>query len=325
MFDVGGVVPERFRARLYEAAFRVPPALRRRWIPTSPSILQAVEEALRRHYFTAEPAAQDLQDHLETRLRIARCRKIPWINAALPLDGARVLEIGCGTGSSTLALAEQGARVTSIDVEQSDAAVAQIRCRLYGVPSDVRVLNASELASTFTAESFDLVLFYASLEHMTPTERTRSLQAAWQLLRPGGFLCVVDTPNRLWPYDRHTSKLPFFNWLPDDLAYQYAARSPRADYREACAQPADAHAMQRFHRWGRGVSFHDFELALGDLDYAQLAPGLFERERRRNPLLWARWALSERATFRALRSHAAHLPALFFEPGIALLLAKQSR
>jgi hypothetical protein len=73
---------------------------------------------------------------------------------------------------------------------------------------------------------------------------------------------VVETPNRLWCIDNHTSLLPFFMWLPDDLALAYAGRSPREAIREKFAG-AGEEQMLEFLRQGRGVSYHEFELALG--------------------------------------------------------------
>jgi hypothetical protein len=64
----------------------------------------------------------------------------------------------------------------------------------------------------------------------------------------------------LWFYDGHTSLLPFFHWLPDELAFQYAPMSPRENFRERFTD----YATQRepFLRTGRGMSFHEFELAI---------------------------------------------------------------
>jgi Methyltransferase domain len=76
---------------------------------------------------------QDLEDHLYNRIRDDRQRIIPWLDHVRPLNGARILEIGCGTGSSTVALTEQGAVVTGIDVDEDVLVVARDRCEAYGV------------------------------------------------------------------------------------------------------------------------------------------------------------------------------------------------
>jgi protein-L-isoaspartate O-methyltransferase len=84
-----------------------------------------LQESLRQHFFTDtsyypdEPGAylstevgqSDLKGHLTGRLASFRSVVVPWLNATMPLEGKRVLEIGAGTGASTVALAEQGARV----------------------------------------------------------------------------------------------------------------------------------------------------------------------------------------------------------------------
>jgi S-adenosylmethionine-dependent methyltransferase len=110
---------------------------------------------------------------------------------------------------------------------------------------------------------------YAVLEHMTLSERLATIEAAWAQLRPGGVLVVFDTPNRLFFVDFHTSLLPFFHTLPDALALRTATQSPRAEFREAM-RSADEVALAR---WGRGVSFHEFETVLGDLSALVVADG----------------------------------------------------
>src|SRR5947207_646218 len=73
--------------------------------------------------------------------------------------------------------------------------------------------------------------FYASLEHLTLEERLQAMKRTWQMLSPGGLWCAIEIPNRLWYYDSHTSQLPFFMWLPDELAFAYSRFSPRESYR----------------------------------------------------------------------------------------------
>jgi S-adenosylmethionine-dependent methyltransferase len=78
-------------------------------------------------------------------------------------------------------------------------------------------------------------------------------------------MVVAETPNRLLPWDWHSSRLPFFNQLPDELAIRYVDRSPRADYVaeiQAARERGEDAALMELTRQGRGVSYHEFELAL---------------------------------------------------------------
>ena len=198
---------------------------------------------------------QDLEDHLFNRLSGFRYRTIPWLNSIKPLNRLKILEIGCGTGCTTIALAEQGCTVASIDVDEESIKIAQKRCELYGVTAKISVLNATEINEI--EEKFDVVIFPDSLEHMTHHERIASLSKAWSMLDINALLVVVGTPNRLYFFDRHSSLLPFYSWLPDEMAMQYAAKySPR----QACADSCQNEMA--FQRFGRGVSYHEFELAL---------------------------------------------------------------
>ncbi len=247
----------------------VPRHLARNHIKLGPEQLQALRASLKAHYFTgwreqgrvsAQAHERELAVHLDTGMELYRTDFIPWLDSACRLRGRRVLEIGCGTGSLLVALAEQGALVTGIDVDEPSLRVAHERCRLYGLAVKLEHLSADAIAK-FGPNAFDLVLFPASLEHMTSAERLTALHDAWHILPAGGFLALMDTPNRLWYFDQHTSQLPFYHWLPNDLAFRYARFSPRDNFREIYTDE-NQDAMQHFLRRGRGVSFHEFDLAI---------------------------------------------------------------
>jgi S-adenosylmethionine-dependent methyltransferase len=123
-------------------------------------------------------------------------------------------------------------------------------------------MNADEMTSRFPAGRFDFIIFFAALEHMSIAERLAALRDTWQLLPVGGMLVVVETPNRIWFYDGHTALLPFFHWLPDELAFQYARFSPRENFRERFTDYSDPELREQFVRAGRGMSFHEFDLAI---------------------------------------------------------------
>jgi S-adenosylmethionine-dependent methyltransferase len=278
-------------------------------------------------YLAGEIGRRDRDDHLFRRLDVARRQVVPWLDAAQRLDGARLLEIGCGTGSATVALAEQGARVTGVDLCERSLRAARLRCELHGVEAGFVLGNAALVLDKLDGERFDWILFYASLEHMTFPERKQALRRAWELLAPGSLLGVVETPNRLWLHDSHTSLLPYFHWLPDDVAFEYSRRSPRAGFRE-CYRVPDADAQLHFLRRGRGVSYHEFELALGpatQLDVVSCLRG-FQRARHRLPA-WARWRTRHALESRYEALLAETSPGLhpgFLQPYLDLVIRKRA-
>jgi len=279
--------------------------------------LEKIRRSLRRHYFGADPGwldtdpgKRDLEIHLHARLDALRGSTVPWLNQARPLHGASVLEIGCGTGSGTVALAEQGADLVAVDLDEKSLRVAEERCGVYGLEVRLVRANAVDVQDLFGGRRFDVILFSAALEHMTHEERILAMRRTWEMLPEGGLWCVTETPNRLWYFDHHTSQLPFFLWLPDDLAYRYSRFSPRAGYRERYGEvPGDENRLH-FLRRGRGVSFHEFEIAWRPAGELRVVSS-------REEFLRARWSRSRRAEYETSTEHAYRsLLAKIGPPGI---------
>lgn len=97
------------------------------------------------------------------------------------LTGARVADVGAGTGTASRLLSERGADV--IAVEPGDAMAAQFRQVLPGVPIVRGDGNALPLADS----SHDLVTYAQSWQW---TDTSRSVPEALRVLRPGGALAV---------------------------------------------------------------------------------------------------------------------------------------
>ncbi len=110
-----------------------------------------------------------------------------------PLQGRRVLDVGCGGGLLSEAMARKGAQVTGIDASEGAVTVARMHARQAGVEGiDYRCCTATELAGQ-GPEPFDLVTCMELLEHVPDPEALIGTMAG--LLKEGGAL-VLSTLNR---------------------------------------------------------------------------------------------------------------------------------
>jgi len=239
-------------------------------------------------YLSSGEGQRDLFGHLKGRLDGFRRTVIPWLNDAKLLLGANILEIGCGTGSLTVALAEQGAKVAAMDIDEESLIVAKDRCRIYELNADFFKANANMASSLFLDRHFDFIIFSASLEHLNHMERIAAMKNTWNMLSTDDLWCVIEAPNRLWYFDAHTSILPFYHWLPDDLALEYSRFSPRQPYRNAYREK-NLESMASFLRHGRGVSFHEFDLSMKKVEELEVVSSLPLYIRKRNLILQLAW------------------------------------
>lgn len=309
--------------------FKIPPAIKANFKKPKDGDLKRLEKILRNvyfrgddHYLSTNEGKEDLIDHLYRRLEQFRQYIIPWINSVVALKEANILEIGCGTGSSTVALAEQGAKVTGIDIIAKDVEVAKERCSLYGVSAEFVNCNATEVYNLFRDRRFDLIIFFAALEHMTIEERITSLRNTWVMLGAGSFLSVIGTPNRLWYFDDHTSNLPFFHWLPDELAFYYTKYSPKKTVAGKYTA-LNPELMLHFLRRGRGVSYHEFEIAIDNVTRLNVAGCLSLFIREKSLARRIVWSLKKESKYeRFLYTVAPNIPRAFFQPYLDLIIKK---
>src|SRR5258708_27275613 len=164
----------------------------------------------------------DIENHVSGRLNEFRDRQLKWVQKHTALNGCRVLEIGCGTGSSTAALGMAGAIVDGLDIDATALEVARLRCDLHGLSNNINLVELNATGLDRLNKKYELILFYATYQRMTHSERKNSLRKAWDLVCPGGLVGFIECPNRLWYFDTHTTFSNFYNWLPDDLAMDYA-------------------------------------------------------------------------------------------------------
>jgi S-adenosylmethionine-dependent methyltransferase len=208
-------------------------------------------------YLKSKEFQKDLENHLYGRYVFFKNLIDKWISKKINLNGKKCLEMGCGTGSSTLAFAEMCDYITAVDIDFESIEIARKRLELYGKMNKVtfKVCDKIIKESDF-CDKYDIVIFPAVLEHMTIQERISNLKVCWNLLKNNAFLIVLECPNRLWYFDHHTTFLPFYNWLEEDIALLYYSKTKRDFFQFTPIKNRD-----ELYRYGRGVSFHEFELA----------------------------------------------------------------
>ncbi|MFW6126631.1 MAG: class I SAM-dependent methyltransferase [Thermodesulfobacteriota bacterium] len=115
------------------------------------------------------------------------------------LQGRRVLEVGCGTGNISLALAGRGARLVGLDVSGPMLAAAHHKARRQGLT--IPWLRGRAAFLPFPDAVFDGVISILSLDFID--DREAAVGEMIRVLRPGGFL-VVAMLNRysLWTLKR---------------------------------------------------------------------------------------------------------------------------
>ena len=222
--------------------------------------------------FLATPEGErGMETALVDRYLASRRHGVPWLGRTVDLARARIVEIGCGTGASTVALAERCASVVAFDVDPHSVAAAEARAAAHELTNATfEVCDPAEIIARALAVAPppDLYVLYAVLEHLTIPERIDALRSLWEAIEPGGAVAIIETPNRLTYRDRHSSEIDFTHLLPDELAFPLLTLSPRAAYRDVIGRAARLDDADEAHvvrvRFGLGASFHEFLVAIDE-------------------------------------------------------------
>ena len=118
--------------------------------------------------------------------------RVDYIDRLAALADKDVLDVGCGGGILSEAMARHGARVTGIDMGEAPLGVARLHQYESGVEVDYRHGTAEQLAAERPA-SFDVVTCLEMLEHVPDPGSV--INACSQLVKPGGRV-FFSTINR---------------------------------------------------------------------------------------------------------------------------------
>lgn len=155
-----------------------------------------------------------------------------WKRRLVALTGAgpgqRALDVCCGTGDVTLALARRGADAVGLDFTEPMLEVARARGG-----DQARFLRGDALQLPFPNGSFDIVTVSYGLRNLAQWEQ--GVAEMWRVAKPGGRLVVLDfgkPGNPAWRalyFAYLRLAVPIFGWLlaGDAQAYAYILESLR--------------------------------------------------------------------------------------------------
>jgi SAM-dependent methyltransferase len=148
--------------------------------------------------------------------RFGQERRLDMVRQYLNLEGARVLDIGCGLGAYVRRIGDFTDQAYGIDIDTPRV--------VEGAENGVAHLGvALSEHLPFADASFDGVLLNEVIEHVGSDRDT--LREALRVTKPGGKV-VIFAPNRFYPFETHGvylgkryvfGNIPLVNYLPDPL------------------------------------------------------------------------------------------------------------
>lgn len=153
--------------------------------------------------------------------RAGQERRLTMVRAWARLEGARILDNGCGVGMYTAKFRQFSPSVAGVEIDPAVAAEASSRAG-----ARIAVARGEELP--FADGSFDVVFSHEVIEHVGDDRRYAAEMV--RVLFPGGRI-VMFCPNRLYPFETHGhywrgeyhfGNTPLINYLPNPLRNRLA-------------------------------------------------------------------------------------------------------
>ncbi|MEQ1591719.1 MAG: bifunctional 2-polyprenyl-6-hydroxyphenol methylase/3-demethylubiquinol 3-O-methyltransferase UbiG [Thiobacillaceae bacterium] len=118
--------------------------------------------------------------------------RLKWIDSMASIAGKKVLDVGCGGGILSEAMAAAGAHVSGIDLSEKALKIAKLHLLESGQSVDYRLIAAEAFAEEMPGQ-FDVVTCMEMLEHVP--DPASIVAACARLVKPGGWV-FFSTLNR---------------------------------------------------------------------------------------------------------------------------------
>ncbi len=139
--------------------------------------------------------------------------------------GDNVLEIGCGTGSLTLAAKEQAGpsgEVAGIDIAPEMVAKARQKAARYS--ADISFQEGGIAGIPFPDNRFDIVMCSFMIYHMPDEIRMKGFWEIFRVLKPGGHLFILDAALSEKQQQHRTGQIHDIRELPPVLKENHFTR-----------------------------------------------------------------------------------------------------
>lgn len=152
--------------------------------------------------------------------RAGQERRLEMVRRYVPLEGKKILDVGCGIGTYLQALKRFTGDLYGVEIYKGRAEQAK------KITPNISIAPAEELP--FDDATFDVVFSHEVLEHVDDDQK--AIEEATRVLKPGGHI-VIFAPNRLFPFETHGfylgkryvfGNIPLTNYLPNCLRNKLA-------------------------------------------------------------------------------------------------------
>jgi demethylmenaquinone methyltransferase / 2-methoxy-6-polyprenyl-1,4-benzoquinol methylase len=168
-----------------------------------------------REMFAGIANRYDLLNHLLSGNIDKRWRRLvaERLHDVLSNEGARALDVACGTGDLSLALAETtGARIVGTDFCRPMLQIAARKATASNFSSEIPFVEGDALKLPFADASFDAVSIAFGLRNLSSVEA--GLKELWRVLKPEGRAAILEFSTPVVPGFRGLFKFYFTRVLP---------------------------------------------------------------------------------------------------------------